>query len=85
MAEQRKKISVEKILHYCMKYGETRGIDTPAAIQEYIRARGGEVSKEQEKIEQLKRKIKRIERQKMFANEALTRFWIEESEGRKEK
>ncbi|MBI4138289.1 MAG: hypothetical protein HY482_01695 [Candidatus Wildermuthbacteria bacterium] len=85
MLEQRRKDSVEKVLHDCIKYAETRRIDTPTAFAEYIKARQGEIFKEKSKIESSRAKIKHLEKQKMLAEEALTRFWIKESICRRKK
>lgn len=76
---------MKKILQYCIKFGETTGIDTPTTIGRYIGARKGEISREKEKIRKARLKIKKIEVIKILAEKALTNFWIKETDKRRRK
>lgn len=78
-------IEVKKILKDCAKFGKTIGIDVPTAIERYIGARKGEISREKEKVRKAKLKIKKIEAVKILAEKALTDFWIKETDKRKVK
>ena len=72
-------------MQYCIKFGQTIGVDTPTAIEKYIGARKGEISQEKERIRKARLKIKKIEVIKILAERAFTNFWIKETEKRKNK
>ena len=82
---ENQEIEMEKILKDCIKFGKTVGIDTPTAIERYIGARKGEISREKETIRKARLKSKKIEVIKILAEKALTNFWIKETDKRKVK
>ena len=74
---------MKKILEGCIRFGQTTGVDTPTAIERFIDARKGEISKEKEKIRKAELKIKKIEVSRILAEKVLTNFWIKETDKRK--
>lgn len=80
---ENQEIEMKKILEGCIKFGKTTGIDTPTAIERFVRARKGEIFQEKEKIRKARLKIKKAELMKTLAEKALTNFWTKETERRK--